>query len=257
MSAAPAVLQIEFANVTKSYGTGRLVLSALDLNIQKGEFVTLIGPSGCGKSTVLKLISGLTPPSDGTIRIDGMTPKDARETISFIFQDATLLPWRTVRDNVGLGLELERAASDRRKKTTAAVLELVGLQDVAEAYPRELSGGMKMRASIARALATNPRLLLMDEPFAALDEMSRDRLNEELLRLREEQQWTAVFVTHSVAEAVFLSTRIIVLAPKPGRVHAVIPVDLPFPRTAALREGPEFEALVARASHVLREALVQ
>jgi NitT/TauT family transport system ATP-binding protein len=219
--------------------------------------VTLIGPSGCGKSTVLKLISGLTPPSDGTIRIDGMTPKDARETISFIFQDATLLPWRTVRDNVGLGLELERAASDRRKKTTAAVLELVGLQDVAEAYPRELSGGMKMRASIARALATNPRLLLMDEPFAALDEMSRDRLNEELLRLREEQQWTAVFVTHSVAEAVFLSTRIIVLAPKPGRVHAVIPVDLPFPRTAALREGPEFEALVARASHVLREALVQ
>jgi NitT/TauT family transport system ATP-binding protein len=257
MSAAPAVPQIEFANVTKSYGTGRLVLSALDLNIQKGEFVTLIGPSGCGKSTVLKLISGLTPPSDGTIRIDGMTPKDARETISFIFQDATLLPWRTVRDNVGLGLELERAASDRRKKTTAAVLELVGLQDVAEAYPRELSGGMKMRASIARALATNPRLLLMDEPFAALDEMSRDRLNEELLRLREEQQWTAVFVTHSVAEAVFLSTRIIVLAPKPGRVHAVIPVDLPFPRTAALREGPEFEALVARASHVLREALVQ
>ncbi len=257
MSAAPAVPQIEFANVTKSYGTGRLVLSALDLNIQKGEFVTLIGPSGCGKSTVLKLISGLTPPSDGTIRIDGMTPKDARETISFIFQDATLLPWRTVRDNVGLGLELERAASDRRKKTTAAVLELVGLQDVAEAYPRELSGGMKMRASIARALATNPRLLLMDEPFAALDEMSRDRLNEELLRLRAEQQWTAVFVTHSVAEAVFLSTRIIVLAPKPGRVHAVIPVDLPFPRTAALREGPEFEALVARASHVLREALVQ
>jgi NitT/TauT family transport system ATP-binding protein len=257
MSAAPAVPQIEFANVTKSYGTGRLVLSAIDLNIQKGEFVTLIGPSGCGKSTVLKLISGLTPPSDGTIRIDGMTPKDARETISFIFQDATLLPWRTVRDNVGLGLELERAASDRRKKTTAAVLELVGLQDVAEAYPRELSGGMKMRASIARALATNPRLLLMDEPFAALDEMSRDRLNEELLRLREEQQWTAVFVTHSVAEAVFLSTRIIVLAPKPGRVHAVIPVDLPFPRTAALREGPEFEALVARASHVLREALVQ
>jgi NitT/TauT family transport system ATP-binding protein len=257
MSAASAVLQIEFANVTKSYGTGRLVLSAIDLNIQKGEFVTLIGPSGCGKSTVLKLISGLTPPSDGTIRIDGMTPKDARETISFIFQDATLLPWRTVRDNVGLGLELERAASDRRKKTTAAVLELVGLQDVAEAYPRELSGGMKMRASIARALATNPRLLLMDEPFAALDEMSRDRLNEELLRLREEQQWTAVFVTHSVAEAVFLSTRIIVLAPKPGRVHSVLPIGLPFPRTAALRERPEFEALVARASHLLREALVQ
>ncbi len=257
MSAASAAPEIEFTGVSKSYGPGRLVLSAIDLNIQKGEFVTIIGPSGCGKSTVLKLISGLTPPSSGSIRIDGMTPKDARETISFIFQDATLLPWRTVRGNVGLGLELERASSERRKKTTATVLELVGLEDVAEAYPRELSGGMKMRASIARALATNPRLLLMDEPFAALDEMSRDRLNEELLRLREEQQWTGVFVTHSVAEAVFLSTRVIVLAPNPGRVHAILQIDLPFPRTAALRESPEFEALVARASHVLREALVQ
>jgi NitT/TauT family transport system ATP-binding protein len=257
MNPASAVPEIEFAGVTKSYGSGRLVLSAIDLNIQKGEFVTLIGPSGCGKSTVLKLIAGLTPPSDGTIRVDGMSPKDARKTISFIFQDATLLPWRTVRDNVGLGLELERAPSDRRRKTTTSVLELVGLQDVAQAYPRELSGGMKMRASIARALATSPRLLLMDEPFAALDEMSRDRLNEELLRLREEQQWTAVFVTHSVAEAVFLSTRIIVLSPKPGRVHTVLPVNLPFPRDASLRELPEFEALVARASHLLREALVQ
>jgi NitT/TauT family transport system ATP-binding protein len=214
MSEAPAVPQVEFATVTKSYGTGRIVL-------------------------------------------DAMTPKDARETISFIFQDATLLPWRTVRDNVGLGLELERASSARRKKTTAALLELVGLEDVAEAYPRELSGGMKMRASIARALATNPRLLLMDEPFAALDEMTRDRMNEELLRLRAEQKWTAVFVTHSVAEAVFLSTRIVVLAPHPGRIHTSFPVDLPFPRTALLRESAEFEALVARASHVLREALVQ
>ncbi len=257
MSAASTVPQVEFAAVTKSYGTGRVVLDAIALTIQKGEFVSIIGPSGCGKSTVLKLISGLTPPTNGTIRIDGMTPRDARETISFIFQDATLLPWRTVRDNVGLGLELERAGSNRRKKTTAALLELVGLQDVAEAYPRELSGGMKMRASIARALATNPRLLLMDEPFAALDEMTRDRMNEELLRLRAEQKWTGVFVTHSVAEAVFLSTRIVVLSPHPGRIHASFQVDLPFPRTALLRELPEFEALVARASHVLREALVQ
>ncbi len=257
MSAASAVAQVEFAAVTKSYGTGRVVLDAIELTIQKGEFVTIIGPSGCGKSTVLKLISGLTPPTNGAIRIDGMTPKDARETVSFIFQDATLLPWRTVRDNVGLGLELEHAGSARRKKITAALLELVGLEDVAEAYPRELSGGMKMRASIARALAINPRLLLMDEPFAALDEMTRDRMNEELLRLRAEQKWTAVFVTHSVAEAVFLSTRIVVLAPKPGRIHASFPVDLPFPRTAPLRESPEFEAFVARASHVLREALVQ
>jgi NitT/TauT family transport system ATP-binding protein len=256
MTTQSNVPEIEFANVTKSYGTGRLVLRDIDLKILKGEFVSLIGPSGCGKSTVLKLISGLSPPSAGTIRVDGMTPEDARETISFIFQDATLLPWRTVTDNVGLGLELERVRTKTRKEKVASLLQLVGLADVANAYPRELSGGMKMRASIARALATNPRLLLMDEPFAALDEMTRDRLNEELLRLRAEQNWTGVFVTHSVIEAVFLSTRIIVLAPNPGRVHAVIPVDLPFPRTAQLREFPEFEALVARTSHVLREALV-
>jgi NitT/TauT family transport system ATP-binding protein len=250
------VPQIEFDEVTKSYGTGRLVLQSVDLKVLKGEFVSIIGPSGCGKSTVLRLISGLTPPSAGTIRVDGMTPVDARETISFIFQDATLLPWRTVKQNVGLGLELERVASKRRDEKVASLLQLVGLGDVAAAYPRELSGGMKMRASIARALATNPRLLLMDEPFAALDEMTRDRMNEELLRLRAEQQWTAIFVTHSVAEAVFLSTRIIVLAPNPGRVHAVLPVELPFPRTAQLRELPEYEALVAHVSHVLREALV-
>jgi NitT/TauT family transport system ATP-binding protein len=229
----------------------------VDLKILKGEFVSIIGPSGCGKSTVLKLISGLTPPSAGTIRVDGMTPQNARETISFIFQDATLLPWRTVTRNVGLGLELERVAAKRRDDEVASLLQLVGLGEVAEAYPRELSGGMKMRASIARALATNPRLLLMDEPFASLDEMTRDRLNEEVLRLRAERQWTAVFVTHSVAEAVFLSTRIVILAPNPGRVYAVLPVDLPFPRTAPLRELPEFEALVGHASHVLREALAQ
>jgi NitT/TauT family transport system ATP-binding protein len=257
MSPESNIPQIEFADVTKNYGTGRVVLQAIDLKILKGEFVTLIGPSGCGKSTVLKLISGLTPASVGTIRVDGMTPENARETISFIFQDATLLPWRTVTQNVGLGLELERVSSKRRNEKVASLLQLVGLDEVAEAYPRELSGGMKMRASIARALATNPRLLLMDEPFAALDEMTRDRLNEELLRLRAEQQWTGVFVTHSVAEAAFLSTRIVVLAPNPGRIHAVLPVEFPFPRTAELRESPEFEALVGRASHVLREALAQ
>ena len=257
MKQESTVPQIEFDAVTKSYGTGRLVLQSVDLKVLKGEFVSIIGPSGCGKSTVLKLISGLTPPSAGTIRVDGMTPQNARETISFIFQDATLLPWRTVTENVGLGLELERVAGKRRNEEVASLLQLVGLGEVAEAYPRELSGGMKMRASIARALATNPRLLLMDEPFASLDEMTRDRLNEELLRLRAEQQWTAVFVTHSVAEAIFLSTRIIVLAPNPGRVHAVLPIDLPFPRAATLRELPEFEALVGRASHVLREALAR
>ena len=254
MTADVAVPEVEFAGVSKSYA-GRAVLDAVDLRIAKGEFVTLIGPSGCGKSTVLKLISGLTVASGGAIRIDGMTPRNARQTMSYIFQDATLLPWRTVRQNVGLGLELEGVVTNEREEKTAALLDLVGLSHVARAYPRELSGGMRMRVSIARALATSPRLLLMDEPFAALDEMARDRLNEELLRLREEQKWTAVFVTHSVAEAVFLSTRIVVLRHNPGRVYAMLPVDLPWPRTAESRTSPEFEALIARVSHALREAL--
>lgn len=255
MSSDVEAPMIEFTRVSKRYGNAQPVLDSIDLDVLKGEFVTLIGPSGCGKSTVLKLISGLTPPSAGTIRVDGMLPRNARETVSYIFQDATLLPWRTVRQNVGLGLELEGVGKDRREEKSAALLELVGLAEVAKAYPRQLSGGMKMRVSIARALATNPRLLLMDEPFAALDEMSRDRLNEELLRLRAEQKWTAVFVTHSVAEAVFLSTRIVVLAPSPGRICAEVPVDLPEGRTSALRSTPEFDALVAQVSRTLRGAL--
>jgi NitT/TauT family transport system ATP-binding protein len=246
--------QVEFAGVSKSYAKGRIVIGALDLAIAKGEFITFLGPSGCGKSTVLKLISGLTPPSSGTIQVDGMTPKNARETVSYIFQDPTLLPWRTVRHNVGLGLELEGVNGDRRRERTASLLDLVGLGEVGDAYPRELSGGMKMRVSIARALATNPKLLLMDEPFAALDEMTRDRMNEELLRLREEQKWTAVFVTHSVAEAVFLSTQIVVLASNPGRIYTVVPIELPFPRTAAIRASSEFGTLVLQISRTLREA---
>lgn len=254
MSAAP---QIEFSNVSKRYANTGIVLEAIDLIVPKGEFVTLIGPSGCGKSTVLKLISGLTAPTQGSIRVDGISPKAARETVSYIFQDATLLPWRPVERNVGLGLELEGVSQIKRREKTDALLDLVGLRHVAKVYPRELSGGMKMRVSIARALATSPRLLLMDEPFAALDEMSRDHLNEELLRLREEQKWTAVFVTHSVEEAVFLSSWVIVLAPNPGRVHAKFAIDLPFPRTAPLRETPEFGALVAQLSHSLRTAAAQ
>jgi NitT/TauT family transport system ATP-binding protein len=257
MNSGVAAPMVEILKVSKRYGAAGAVVDAVDLCVLKEEFVTLVGPSGCGKSTVLKLISGLTGPSAGTLRVDGMTPANAREIVSYIFQDATLLPWRTVRQNVGLGLELDGASKQRREERTGALLELVGLAHVANAYPRELSGGMKMRVSIARALATSPRLLLMDEPFAALDEMSRDRLNEELLRLRAEQKWTAVFVTHSVAEAVFLSTRIVVLAPNPGRIHATFPVDLPFPRTAALRATPAFEQMVAQVSLALRGALEQ
>ena len=251
------VPEISLNAVTKTFTPNRQILSPLNLEIPKGEFVSLIGPSGCGKSTILKLIAGLTPPTTGTIKIDGMTPANARETVSFIFQDATLLPWRTVEKNVGLGLELEGAARPQREEKVASLLELVGLTHVAKSYPRELSGGMKMRVSIARALAINPRLLLMDEPFSALDEMSRDHLNEELLRLYAEQNWTAVFVTHSVAEAVFLSTKIIVLAPNPGRIHKTIDVNLPAKnprqRTAQDRATAQFEMQVAQVSATLRE----
>src|ERR1700693_2036721 len=255
MNSIAGVPEIEIAGVTKRYGNAHAVLESIDLVVAKQEFISIIGPSGCGKSTILQLIAGLAVPPSGTIQVDGMMPQNARETISFVFQDATLLPWRTVKQNIGLGLELEHVPNDRREKEIAALLELVWLKNVAKSYPRELSGGMRMRVSIARALATNPRLMLLDEPFAALDEMSRDRLNEEILRLRAEHNWTAVFVTHSVSEAVFLSDRIVVLAPNPGRIHAEFRVELPGPRPSAIRTSREFDAIVARVSHTLRETL--
>jgi NitT/TauT family transport system ATP-binding protein len=200
------------------------------------------------------MVAGLSSSSGGEIQVNGMTPKNARELVSFVFQDATLLPWRTVERNVALALELEGRTREETANTVAKLLELVGLEKVGKSYPRQLSGGMKMRVSIARALATRPRLLLMDEPFAALDEITRDRMNEELLRLREEQNWTVMFVTHSVAEAVFLSSRVIVLAPHPGRIAQEIEVDLPFPRTEATRESDAYDELVNRTSRLLREA---
>ena len=196
--------EITIEAVAKQFRTGALALTDISLNVDKGEFVSLLGPSGCGKSTLLRIVSGLTAPSSGTVTVNGITPINARDLISFIFQDATLLPWRTVEENVGLGLELEHVPLATRQKTVAKMLELVTLTHVAKHYPRQLSGGMKMRVSIARALVSRPKILLLDEPFAALDEMSRDRLNEELLRLYVEQLWTVLFVTHSVAEAVFL-----------------------------------------------------
>jgi NitT/TauT family transport system ATP-binding protein len=248
-----SVPEIALASVSKRFRNAATALEGVSLTVDRGEFVTFLGPSGCGKSTLLKLVAGLSPPSEGAVQVNGITPKNARDLMSFIFQDATLLPWRTVEENVGLELELESAARSSRRQRIAQMLELVGLANVATRYPRQLSGGMKMRVSIARALVTHPRILLMDEPFAALDEMARDRLNEELLRLRSEQQWTVLFVTHSVAEAVFLSSRIIILAPHPGRVAHDIEVDLPWPRTAETRESKAFGEQVAHTSHLLRE----
>jgi NitT/TauT family transport system ATP-binding protein len=249
-----AIPEIALRDVGKRFRSGAPVLENITLTIEKGDFVTILGPSGCGKSTLLRLIAGLTPLSTGEIAVNGMTPVNARELMSFIFQDATLLPWRTVERNVGLGLELEWATRAARKKKVGEMLALVGLSTVAPLYPRQLSGGMKMRVSIARALATRPRILLMDEPFAALDEMTRDRMNEELLRLQREHGWTVVFVTHSVAEAVFLSTRIVVLAPHPGRIHEVAQVELEAHRTEDTRASEKFEDEISRVSRILRGA---
>lgn len=254
-----SIPEILLRDVTKRFHSeGKLhakpVLDAISLTVERGEFVTLLGPSGCGKSTLLKLVAGLSHLTAGEIAVNGMTPVNARPVVSFVFQDATLLPWRTVDDNVALALELEGRPRDVVARTTASLLDLVELSHVAQHYPRQLSGGMKMRVSIARALATRPRVLLMDEPFAALDEITRDRMNEELLRLRSEQDWTVLFVTHSVAEAIFLSSRVIILAPHPGRIAHELTVDLPYPRTAATRESEAFDALVNRASRLLREA---
>src|ERR1700689_2710910 len=251
-SRAATVPEIALDGVTKRYRNAAVAVEGITLTVERGEFVTFLGPSGCGKSTLLKLVSGLSSVSEGEVQVNGMTPVNARELMGFIFQDATLLPWRTVEQNVGLGLELEYAARQLRKERVAGMLDLVGLSKVARRYPRQLSGGMKMRVSIARALVSRPRILLMDEPFAALDEMTRDRLNEELLRIYAEQKWTVLFVTHSVAEAVFLSSRIVILASHPGRVAYEVNVDLPWPRTNQTRESSAFEEQVTQASRMLR-----
>src|SRR5713101_1015539 len=257
MTPEQAIPMIECSGLTKRYGAGQTVLDSVNLSISKGEFVSLIGPSGCGKSTALKLISGLAVPTGGTISVDGMTPKNAREIISFIFQDATLLPWRTVQQNVGLGLELEGVMDKRRREKTSQLLELVGLQHMADAYPRELSGGMKMRVSIARALVTDPKLLLMDEPFAALDEITRFKLNNDLLELWQTLAKTVVFVTHSVFESVYLSRRIVVMTPRPGRVFTELSIDAPYPRDESFRTSAEYAGYCRKTSQALAAAMAQ
>ncbi len=243
---------VKIAALTKRYGQGAVILRDINLDVPRGEFVSLIGPSGCGKSTLLKLIASLSPVTSGTLEVDGMTPENAREEMAFIFQEATLLPWRTVTRNIELPLEVQKMAAAKRAEICARMRRLVGLDHVPHHYPRQLSGGMKMRVSIARALSLSPKILLLDEPFGALDEMTRDRMGEELLAIRHQEKFTAFFVTHSVAEAVFLSSRIIVLAANPGRVHADLAIPFPYPRSAETRELPEFHRCVADVSRVLR-----
>ena len=240
--------------IDKRFSSGVEALRGVDLSIERGQFVSIVGPSGCGKSTFLRLVAGLDEPTAGTLTVDGRTPKDARREqldLAFIFQDATLLPWRSVARNVGLPLELrEQTDADRVRQ----VIDMVGLADFADAYPAQLSGGMRMRASIARALATNPELLLLDEPFGALDEITRQRLNEELLRLWQEDRWTGLFITHNVYEAVFLSQRVLVMSARPGRLIADIAIPFDLPRDPDLRSTPEFVQLAETISHQLGEA---
>ena len=229
-------------------------LSHIDLCVQKGDFVSLIGPSGCGKTTLLRVIADLERPSSGQISINGVSPEAARlaRAYGYVFQAAALFPWRNIARNVALPLEIMGIDRKERNERVRRNLELVNLAGFEKKFPWQLSGGMQQRASIARALAVEPDLLLMDEPFGALDEIVRDHLNEQLLALWAKTGKTVVFVTHSIPEAVFLSTRIVVMSPRPGRIHDVVVSDLPRERTLDVRETPEFLALAHRVREGLR-----
>ncbi len=252
MTPAEQAPVVELQEVDKRYGDGPLILDQVRFTAARGDFITLIGPSGCGKSTILKLIAGLNPITAGRIAVEGTAPSGDLGKLAFVFQEPTLLPWLTVSRNVELPLRLHRASGAERAEVARRSLSLVGLADRMDYYPRQLSGGQKMRVSIARALSVSPRILLLDEPFGALDEMTRDHLNEELLAIRQQLAWTAFFVTHSVAEAVFLSNRILVMSANPGRIHTELPVDLPYPRTEETRQSTAYQKLVAEGSKLLR-----
>jgi NitT/TauT family transport system ATP-binding protein len=253
MSADAQGRAVSIRGLRKSFKSGTTALLDIDLDIEPGEFVSLIGPSGCGKSTLLRIIGDLVQPSFGTVVVNGKSAHRARldHDYGIVFQDAVLYDWRTVARNVSLPLEMLGWSRARRKARVDEMLELVELRGFESNRPWQLSGGMQQRVSIARALSFDPALLLMDEPFGALDEMTRERLNLELLRIWEAAASTVVFVTHSIPEAVFLSTRVVVMSPRPGRIAEIVSVDLPQPRTFATREDPRFFELVT----AVREAL--
>lgn len=243
---------LELQGVSKTFANGTVALDNLNLAIQRHEFLSLLGPSGCGKSTALRIIAGLGNITGGRL----FWPEGGHVgDIGFVFQEPTLMPWATVFDNVHLPLKLQGQGRRQVRQRVEEALAMVGLQDFHGAYPRELSGGMKMRVSIARALVTRPKLLLMDEPFAALDEITRIRLNNDLLRLWEGQGWTVVFVTHSVYESVFLSSRIVVMAARPGRIVGEIAVDAPYPRDEQFRMSEPYNAHCREVSAILHRAM--
>jgi NitT/TauT family transport system ATP-binding protein len=237
---------LDFTNVEMTFPNGTVALQGVDLTVNRGEFVTVVGPSGCGKSTLLRIASGLEIASDGVSTVNA-------SRIGYVFQDATLLPWRTVEQNVELLAELQFEPKRIRGPKVERAIDLVGLKGFEKNLPKQLSGGMKMRASLARSLTLDPELFLFDEPFGALDEITRERLNDELLKLFVEQQFAGLFITHSVSEAVYLSTRVIVMSGRPGTIVNTFDVPFPMPRDPDIRFTPEFGELVGEVSHALRE----
>lgn len=256
----PARALLRLSGISKVFANGTVALENVDLTIRPGEFLTLLGPSGCGKSTLLKMIAGLGGPSTGMIdwpqsSYDALG--EPERLLGYVFQEPTLLPWCSVFDNVYLPLKLAGQRKEAMRERIMAVLAQVGLARFAQHYPRELSGGMKMRVSIARALVTNPKILLMDEPFAALDEITRTKLNNDLLKLFAKQNLTVIFVTHSVYESVYLSSRIVVMSARPGRVSAEIDIDVPYPREEEFRISAGYNDYCRRASEALKRAMAE
>ena len=239
---------VRLSGVGKTFDNGAVALAGLTFDVAGGEFVSMLGPSGCGKSTALRIVAGLSEASTGDVERSG-------DSLGFVFQDPTLMPWATVAANVSLPFKLNAAHNTDLRSAVTRALVRVGLDDFAEAYPRQLSGGMRMRVSIARALVTEPPLLLMDEPFAALDEITRFKLNNELLTLWQEMRRTVIFVTHSVFESVFLSQRILVMTPRPGRVFADIEIPAAYPRDESFRTSAEFAGYCRRVSEALAQAM--
>jgi NitT/TauT family transport system ATP-binding protein len=253
MSEPQPVVRLD--GVTKQFGKGGVTaLQDVDLEIRPGEFISLIGPSGCGKSTLLRVVGDLIQPTDGIVEVNGKPARQARvdRDYGIVFQDAVLFEWRTVAKNIALPLELAGWSRERRRERVGEMLDLVELTGFESHHPWQLSGGMQQRVSIARALSFHPPLLLMDEPFGALDEMTRERLNLELLEIWQASGSTVIFVTHSISEAVFLSTRVVVMSPRPGRITGIVDVDLPQPRTTRTREEPRFAELIRDVRRTLR-----
>jgi NitT/TauT family transport system ATP-binding protein len=249
---------VSIRNVSKQFANGTVAIRGVDLDLRAAEFVSLLGPSGCGKSTLLRIIAGLGAPSAGTVEWPTATHSasgEAHPDLGFVFQDPTLMPWSNALRNTMLPLTLGGVGDREAGERAAEMLALVGLKGFEKSYPRELSGGMKMRVSIARALVTHPKILLMDEPFAALDEITRHRLNDDLLALWWRNRFTAVFVTHSVFESVYLSQRIVVMAARPGRVMADLANEAPYPRDALFRTSAEYAHLCRVASETLKQAI--